>query len=50
MNEIPEKLGLKGKHSSKNDVEKLFRRPKVVLCSNYSENDYVTVLSCSLIT
>jgi hypothetical protein len=35
----------------KNDIEKLFRRPKFVLCSNpkYSENDYVTVLNCSLI-
>jgi hypothetical protein len=33
MNEIPEKSGLKGKHSSKVG-EKLFGRPKVVLYSN----------------
>jgi hypothetical protein len=37
MNEIPEQLGLKVNivvRWGKNDVEKLFRRPKVVLCSN----------------
>jgi hypothetical protein len=40
MNEIPEQLGLKCKHSTnvvrwgKNDVVKIFRRPKVVVCSN----------------
>jgi hypothetical protein len=54
MNEIPEQLGLKGKHSivvrwGKNDVEKLFRRPKVVLCSNLKLCHYVTVVNCSLI-
>jgi hypothetical protein len=37
MNEIQEKLGLdvnKVVRWCKNDVEKLFRRPKVVVCSN----------------
>jgi hypothetical protein len=33
MNEIPEQLGLIVRWG-KNDVEKLFRRSKVVLCSN----------------
>jgi hypothetical protein len=35
MNKIPEQLGLKGKQRcGKNDVEKLFRSPKVMLCSH----------------
>jgi hypothetical protein len=56
MNEFPEQLGLKGISSSKmgwNDIEKLFSRPKVVVCSNsklFRKNDCVTVLNCSLIS
>jgi hypothetical protein len=55
MNKIAEQLGLKGKQSSKMGVKMMLKNssgdPKFcyVRLPNYSENDYVTVLNCSLI-